>query len=90
MERFAVFLAAVGLALTAAGPAQAASGTLILNGRAIANPQGCYDSEPRPLRIENRTNQVVIVHGLPGCGGPIRGFVEPGQTTVAGASVSVQ
>ncbi|RCV50014.1 hypothetical protein [Marinitenerispora sediminis] len=90
MKRFAVILAATGLALVTAAPAHAASGTLLLNGRAITDPHGCYDSEERPLRIENGTNETVVVHGLPGCSGRIVGFVHSGETAVVpGSSVSL-
>ncbi|MEU2440213.1 hypothetical protein ABZ595_29145 [Streptomyces rubradiris] len=89
----ALAAAAVGaLALSLAGPAQAATGTLILNAQEIRNPSGCYNASSFPLRIINRTNDVVLVFDQPRCAGHRIAVVAPGQTSVDefGASVYIR
>jgi hypothetical protein len=84
--------AAVALALSLAGPAQTATGTLILNSQEIRNPSGCYNASSYPLRVTHRTNATALVFDQPGCAGHRVAVVAPGQTGVYefGASVYIR
>ncbi|MFF5468115.1 hypothetical protein [Streptomyces achromogenes] len=70
------------LALSLAGPAQAATGTLTLGFQQIRNPSGCYDAPFTPLRAANRTNATATVYSEPGCAGPALARLAPGQDGV--------
>ncbi|MGW3494494.1 hypothetical protein [Streptomyces sp. NPDC001020] len=79
------------LCLTTVTSASAATGTLYLNGKAIKNPSGCYNSRLRPLGIQNHTNEAVLVFRGSDCTGTAEGVVAPRRSHVFefGASVYV-
>ncbi|SEH01436.1 hypothetical protein SAMN05444920_120140 [Nonomuraea solani] len=85
----AALTAAGALALAPISPALAANGVLVLNGEALFDPSGCFDSDRWPLAVENHTDGVVIVFDEPGCGGPPSDFVYPGGSTVSEFGQSV-
>ncbi|MGH3870157.1 MAG: hypothetical protein ACRDSR_01360 [Pseudonocardiaceae bacterium] len=59
-----------------------ASGKLVLDGRLIENPSGCYNSESWPMRVENQTDTKAAIHYIPDGAGPIEDEVEPGDRKV--------
>ncbi|AUG79378.1 hypothetical protein CFP65_4648 [Kitasatospora sp. MMS16-BH015] len=74
-----IVLATVTLCLTTTS-ANAASGAIILNGQAIQEPSGCYNSPESPTEVDNQTDQVVTVYGNDDCTGPENGKVWPGNS----------
>lgn len=87
MRRFAAAAAAVltaagVLSVVVPGSAHAAEGTLILDGRRIFNPHGCYNSTRWPLMVANDTDQLTIVFQQGNCSGRVEGAVAPGQSGV--------
>ncbi|MFF0297679.1 hypothetical protein ACFYS8_01620 [Kitasatospora sp. NPDC004615] len=73
-------LLAVTGVLALAVPAQAATGTLIVNGVAHHNPaRGCY-STTSPVTITNFTDSAVLVHAAANCQGPVTAEVDPGMS----------
>jgi hypothetical protein len=85
-------LAAAGvLALSLSGSAWAASGTLIINGRAYNNPSGCYNSDRWPLSVANHTDAPAVISEGQGCSGEQLDTVFPGDSTVSefGGSVYI-
>ena len=82
---------AAALCLTTVTTASAATGTIYLNGKAIKNPSGCYNSRIRPLSVKNRTNEAVLVFRGSNCTGASEGAVAPRRDHVFefGASVYV-
>ncbi|MDI5966950.1 hypothetical protein [Streptantibioticus silvisoli] len=91
MKMLGALAAAATVAVAVPQSALAAGGVLVVNGTVYENPQGCYESELWPLRVENRTDQPVIIFSGPGCSGEELRVVFPGQHAVAefGQSVSV-
>lgn len=95
MRRIALALgsavAAGTLALALPGSALAAEGVLIVGGVAYADPEGCYDTDSRPLTVDNQTDEVALVFSGPDCTGGLLELVAPGESTVSefGASVYV-
>ncbi|HEY9522065.1 MAG TPA: hypothetical protein VIR33_02405 [Thermopolyspora sp.] len=86
-------LCAVGtLALAVPGTASAASGVMVINQQAYANPNGCFAGNLQPLYIANSTNEIAYVYAAANCSGPLVGVVTPGRTAVVmqGASVFVR
>ncbi|MGH3770059.1 MAG: hypothetical protein ACRDRW_01430 [Pseudonocardiaceae bacterium] len=67
-----------------------ASGKLILDGKMIENPSGCYNSESWPMRVENQTDTNAAIHFMADGAGPVEAEVEPGERQVYefGRSVS--
>jgi hypothetical protein len=86
-----IVLAAATLCLTTATSANAATGTLIVNGRGNADPSGCYSSDRWPLTVENSTNTPVTIFDSANCDGRRLDELPPGQsrTFEFGASVYV-
>ncbi|MFJ6619174.1 hypothetical protein ACIQOW_16540 [Kitasatospora sp. NPDC091335] len=80
-RRFAVagMLAAAGV-LALAVPAQAATGTLVVNGVVKQNPaRGCYPTLS-PVIVENLTDVAVDVYSAPNCQGTVTREVAAGMT----------
>ncbi|MCC3770939.1 hypothetical protein [Streptomyces sp. UNOC14_S4] len=76
------------LSPTVPGPAYAASGQLVLNGRVFTDPSGCYRNLNAPLSVQNRTRTVAFVHTTPDCTGPAQ-MVPAGQSMSAATGHSV-
>lgn len=85
-----VLATALALALTASSTAHAASGRLLVNGNLYSDPSGCYDSQNWPLRVDNRTDQTVVVFAQSGCRGSIIETVPPGGAVISEFGASVQ
>ncbi|MBV2156461.1 hypothetical protein [Kitasatospora sp. SUK 42] len=72
-----VGLLAVAGVLALAVPAQAATGSLVVNGVLHENPpRGCYATSS-PVFIENFTDSTVLVHAAANCQGPVTAEVGP-------------
>ncbi|TQF02504.1 hypothetical protein E6W39_09745 [Kitasatospora acidiphila] len=86
-----VVAAAAALCLTTATSAGAATGTLVLNGQRITNPQGCYNSDLWPMGVGNETDKAVLVFDGGDCDGQVIASLPPGRNGVFefGASVRV-
>jgi hypothetical protein len=67
-----------------------ASGRLILNGKVIENPSGCYNSDLWPMRVDNQTDTGAAIYNIDDCVGEITDTVQPGERKVSefGRSVS--
>ena len=82
---------AVG-ALICATPAQAAQGTLLINGHSYADTSSCLTIRKFPLRLRivNKSGDEAHVYLLPGCKGGVTSSVDVGATaSPIGASVLV-
>lgn len=93
MRRVATVLGSVAaagaLALGLAGSATAATGTLTINDKTYNDPGGCYPSDSWPMRIINRTNEVVFIFEGSNCtGGPLQA-VTPGSGAISDFGGSV-
>ncbi|MCQ8190631.1 hypothetical protein [Streptomyces rugosispiralis] len=84
-------MGAVSLALSPAGSAAAAEGTLTVGLAIHTNPSGCYTTNVWPMFVTNNTNQVATVFGLPNCQGLAIGRVSPNQSNLFefGTSVAI-
>ncbi|WP_159073548.1 hypothetical protein [Streptomyces sp. RTd22] len=84
-------MGAVALALSSAGSAAAAEGTLTVGLIPHTNPSGCYTTNIWPMLVVNNTNQAATVFGLPNCQGRQIDQVGPNQSRMFefGASVSI-
>ncbi|MFE2876422.1 hypothetical protein ACFXG6_19835 [Streptomyces roseus] len=72
--------AALTLALTAPGSAQAADGVLFIDRAAIHDPSGCYPlGDFVPSEVGNFTDETAALWSGPFCDGRVTGFVLPGQ-----------
>ena len=80
---------AVVLALGASGSAYAADGILVVGGVMYAEPSGCYDTDVRPLTVENQTDEVAVVFSGPDCTGRLVELVAPGESSVSEFAASV-
>ena len=82
---------AVALALSSAGSAVAAEGTLTVGLIKYTNPSGCYTTNVWPMIVVNNTNQTATVFSLPNCQGLPIGQVRPNESRVFefGTSVSI-
>ncbi|MEH6375299.1 hypothetical protein V7793_13330 [Streptomyces sp. KLMMK] len=89
LKALGALAAALTLSFTVPGSASAASGQLVLNGRAFTNPSGCYRNLNAPLSIQNRTRTVAFVHSSPDCTGPAEP-VPAGGTFAASSGHSVR
>ncbi|MFI9273811.1 hypothetical protein ACIGXM_24330 [Kitasatospora sp. NPDC052896] len=85
-----VALTAAALCLTTAISASAATGQLVLDGKVINNPSGCYNSDRWPLFVDNRTDQPVLVFDGQNCQGRVLQVVDPGDDAVSVFGHSVQ
>ncbi|GAA0415908.1 hypothetical protein [Streptomyces luteireticuli] len=81
--------AAALLSLAVPGSASAASGQLVLNGRAFTDPSGCYRNLNAPLSVQNRTRTVAYIHSTPDCTGPAQP-VPPNGTYATSSGHSVR
>jgi len=84
-------MGAVALALSSAGSAAAAEGTLTVGLNRYTNPSGCYTTNIWPMFVVDHTNQVATVFDLPNCQGRQIDQVGPNQsrTFEFGSSVSI-
>ncbi|MFI0775512.1 hypothetical protein [Streptomyces sp. NPDC021212] len=84
-------LGTVALALSSAGSAAAAEGTLTVGLITHTNPSGCYTTNIWPMFVSNNTNQVATAFALPNCQGPRIGQIAPNASKVFefGSSVSI-
>ncbi|WP_421109938.1 hypothetical protein [Streptomyces sp. NEAU-S77] len=84
-------MGAVALALSSAGSAAAAEGTLTVGLNMYTNPSGCYTTNVWPMFVVNHTNQTASVFDLPNCQGHRIAQVGPNQarTFEFGTSVSI-
>lgn len=87
-------LAAISIAtLAVPGVAHAATGALIINGRAYIDPAsgGCYEGQMWPLIVNNETDGTAVIFAGPDCTGEFLRILTPGQTAVSelGQSVAV-
>jgi len=84
-------IGAVAVALSSAGSAAAAEGTLTVGLNRYTNPSGCYTTNIWPMFVVNHTNQVATVFDLPNCQGRQIDQVGPNQsrTFEFGSSVSI-
>ncbi|AGP56620.1 hypothetical protein M271_25670 [Streptomyces rapamycinicus NRRL 5491] len=82
---------AVSLALSPAGSAMAAEGTLTVGLATHINPSGCYTTNVWPMFVANNTNQVATVFDLPNCQGHAISQVRPSESNVFqfGTSASI-
>ncbi|MGW6688775.1 hypothetical protein [Streptomyces sp. NPDC054961] len=72
--------AALTLALTTPGAAQAADGVLFIDRAAIHDPSGCYPlGDFVPSEVGNFTDEAAALWSGPFCDGRVTGFVLPGQ-----------
>ncbi|WP_405685516.1 hypothetical protein OG204_15145 [Streptomyces sp. NBC_01387] len=82
------------LAVAVPTSAQAAQGSLYVNGRAYQNPSGCLNisNEPGDLEIRNLLQgNVVTVWDGPNCTGDQTGEVGPGDgQDLYGASIKIE
>ncbi|MFF0488378.1 hypothetical protein ACWDSJ_00660 [Nocardia sp. NPDC003482] len=76
---FAAAVVAVGaFGVLGAGTAQAAQGTVSINGKLYDNPTGCIDTgNSFQTTVGNTTDKVVEVHAGRNCTGPVIGRVDP-------------
>ncbi|MFC3999710.1 hypothetical protein ACFOVU_27605 [Nocardiopsis sediminis] len=93
MRRVASILGSLLLttAIVLAGPAaaQAATGTLLVNGHPVENPSGCHEARAWPMTVENRTDRTAVLYSGPGCQGVALGEVGPGAIVAEEFAVSV-
>ncbi|WP_262702261.1 MULTISPECIES: hypothetical protein [Streptomyces] len=84
-------MGAVSLALSPAGSAMAAQGTLTVGLATHTNPSGCYTTNVWPMFVTNNTNQVATVFDLPNCQGHAIGQVRQNESNLFefGTSVSI-
>ncbi|MQY27929.1 hypothetical protein [Nocardia aurantia] len=87
MFRTAGFAAAVvaagAVSVLAAGPSQAADGSVSINGKVYGNPTGCIDTgNSFQTIVGNSTDKVVEVHSGRHCTGPVVGTVDPAGITM--------
>ncbi|MFD7503832.1 hypothetical protein [Streptomyces sp. NPDC059850] len=84
-------MGAVALALSSAGSAVAAEGTLTVGLTTHTNPSGCYTTNIWPMLVANNTNQVATVFALPNCQGQRIGQVRPNESRAFefGTSLSI-
>ncbi|MEV7406233.1 hypothetical protein AB0N93_38460 [Streptomyces sp. NPDC091267] len=76
-----LFVAGV-LALSLAGSAWGATGTLAINGVMYEDPAGCYTPTPDAegvMTVVNGTDEVAYVYDEQGCSGNVVGFGGPGS-----------
>ncbi|KZM72977.1 hypothetical protein AWN90_29995 [Nocardia terpenica] len=87
----AAVAAAGAFAVLAAGPAQAATGEVSINGKVYQNPTGCIDTgNSFQTIVGNTTDKVVEVHAGRNCAGPVVGRVDPaGLTMVPNGSLLI-
>ncbi|NLU74189.1 hypothetical protein HCC61_16125 [Streptomyces sp. HNM0575] len=97
MRRIATSLgtiAAAGMiALAAPCSAQAADGTLIINGIPYDEPSGCNDvsAYPGAFAVHNGTDETAFVYSGPACTGPLSRVVPAGSASGAyGRSVYIR
>ncbi|MFI5775558.1 hypothetical protein [Nocardia sp. NPDC051570] len=88
MIRTAGFVAAViaagAFGVLGAGAAQAATGTLGINGKIYDNPTGCVDTgNSLQTIVANSTDKVIEVHAGRSCTGPVVGRIDPNGMTMA-------
>ncbi|NUS74177.1 MAG: hypothetical protein HOQ05_12325 [Corynebacteriales bacterium] len=69
--------------------AQAAQGSLLINGTTYRDPSGCYDSDSAPLTVSNYTNGRAWAYREMGCQGALTGIVDPSGTIISGTGRSV-
>ncbi|MGW0357306.1 hypothetical protein ACWDXV_24180 [Nocardia nova] len=74
--------AAGAFAVLGAGAAQAAQGTVTVNGQIYNNPTGCIEPHAYQLTVGNSTDKVIEVHAGRGCTGPVIGKVDPASITM--------
>ncbi|WP_328461768.1 hypothetical protein [Streptomyces sp. NBC_00448] len=91
MKMLGTLAAAASIAVAVPAFAHAAGGSLIINGRAYQDPKGCYNSDQWPLRVDNKTDQPVVIFSGPDCSGDQLRVLFPGQYAIDefGQSVSV-
>ncbi|GHE75711.1 hypothetical protein GCM10018785_50030 [Streptomyces longispororuber] len=93
MRRIAVTVGALAAAVTLAfgttGSAYAAEGVLVVGGVAYVDPSRCYDTDARPLTVDNHTDEVALVFSGPDCTGTLLELVAPGESTVSEFGTSV-
>lgn len=82
--------ASVLLMLAIPASAQAANGTLTINGTAHSNPDDCFNAAA-PLSIKNGTDKTAHVFSGADCTGQAMTTVAPGasKSNVRGASVAI-
>ncbi|MFE7314328.1 hypothetical protein ACFU7T_14815 [Streptomyces sp. NPDC057555] len=87
-----IFLATAALCLTSATSAQAATGTLTVNGEQMINPHdgACFSWPKKGLNIKNKTNRDVVVYRGTNCTGDVGQVVPPGKSAKAPRGLSVK
>ncbi|QXJ19750.1 hypothetical protein AGRA3207_000334 [Actinomadura graeca] len=77
ITRFLLAALALAALLAPAGPAAAATGTLIIDQTRYEDPSGCIPVQgtppPKPVAVDNRTDEAALVFVFPGCRGPLAG-----------------
>ncbi|AJT67206.1 hypothetical protein T261_5586 [Streptomyces lydicus] len=82
--------AAALLALAVPGPAHAANGFLVIDGRPVIHPSGCYESADSPTLVVNRTHDAIAyIFTGPDCTGDIDTVVQPGRLAESDTGASV-
>ncbi|MCP2257543.1 hypothetical protein LX15_001228 [Streptoalloteichus tenebrarius] len=81
---------AVAAAVTAPGPAEAAQGTLVVDGKRHQDPSGCFASEQYPMTIANNTDSMASVFDDAECSGTMVALIPPGGGGVFQYGSSVQ
>ncbi|WP_030022775.1 hypothetical protein [Streptomyces monomycini] len=85
--------AAAALCLTCPTSAQAATGTLTVNGgEKFVNPHdgACFSWPKAGLDIKNQTNREVVVYRGTNCSGTVGQVVPPGKSAKAPRGISVK
>ncbi len=87
-----VLLGGLFLAALASGPAQAATGTIDIDGATYENPSGCiaFGDATIPQAIANNSSVSLTVYSATDCTGQRKGTVPPGGSgTFQAGSVKV-
>jgi hypothetical protein len=79
----AAAVAAGALGVFAAGPAQAAAGSVSINGKLYDNPTGCLDTgNSFQTIVGNSTDKIIEVHAGRNCSGSVVGRIDPNGITM--------
>ncbi|MGF6886746.1 hypothetical protein ABIA39_005235 [Nocardia sp. GAS34] len=87
-----ILMGGLFLAALAAAPAQAATGTVIINGNTYVDPSGClaFGNATVPQAIADNSSASLTVYTATNCTGPTTGTVPPGGSgTYEAGSVKV-
>lgn len=89
MRQIATIFAAVLLALAVPTSAEAAIGSLVINGFTYPNPHGCYGPGHTHLTVVNHTNQSATIYVGKNCDDRVDRTLAPGQSAYTNVGKSV-